>query len=255
MLGTVEQEQVQGEHDVLHKIPGGGWSQRRYQARVEDSWQHNATDVANELANVIRRHKPELVFLCGDPQAMAALLDHAAPELRARIVELDTGGRAAGTSNAAEQKAIEDAVFEHRTAERRQLLDRLGGALAREQEAVQGLDDTIEVLRRGQVDELVLHDDPSSTKHLVGGHRPVTLGRTAADARAAGAVDARQERADAVLLGALVAADGGITLLHPLDMELTDGIGALLRWSDRATPHSHTASMPGHGEAPGQGHR
>ncbi len=186
---------------------------------------------------------------------MAALLDHAAPELRARIVELDTGGRAAGTSNAAEQKAIEDAVFEHRTAERQQLLDRLGGALAREQEAVQGLDDTIGVLRRGQVDELVLHDDPSSTKHLVGGHRPVTLGRTAADARAAGAVDARQERADAVLLGALVAADGGITLLHPLDMELNDGIGALLRWSDRATPHSHTASMPGHGEAPGQGHR
>jgi len=111
---------------------------------------------------------------------MAALLDHAAPELRARIVELDTGGRAAGTSNAAEQKVIEDAVFEHRTAERQQLLDRLGGALAREQEAVQGLDDTIGVLRRGQVDELVLHDDPSSTKHLVGGHRPVTLGRTAA---------------------------------------------------------------------------
>ena len=54
MLGTVEQEQVQGEHDVLHLIPGGGWSQRRYQARVEDSWQHSATDVANELANVLR---------------------------------------------------------------------------------------------------------------------------------------------------------------------------------------------------------
>ena len=54
MLGTVEQEQVQGEHDVLHKIPGGGWSQRRYQARVEDSWQHSATDVPNELANVLR---------------------------------------------------------------------------------------------------------------------------------------------------------------------------------------------------------
>ena len=236
-------------------MPSGGWSQRRYQARVEDSWQHNAAEVAHELDVIVARHKPELVLISGDAQAKSALLEHAGGDLSSQIVQLDTGGRAEGTSAEAEQQAIEDAVFSHRTTARRELLDRFSSALAREQEAVDGLDTVIEVLRRGQVDELLLHDDPSAAHTQWVGTDPLQFGRTAEEARAAGALDAREERADAVLLGALLATDGAITLLNPTDVELTDGISALLRWSDRATPHSHTASMPGHGEAPGQGHR
>jgi len=255
MLGDADEQQVDGDHDVLHKVPGGGWSQRRYRARVQDSWERNAAEVAHELDTIVARHKPELVLIAGDPQAVSALLEHAGGDLRSRIVQLDTGGRAEGTSAEAEQQAIEDAVFAHRTADRRELLDRFSSALAREQEAVDGLDAVIEVLRRGQVDELLLHDDPSAAHTLWVGADPLLFGRTAEDAREAGAQDAREERVDAVLLGALLATDAGITLLNPTDIELADGIGALLRWSDRATPHSHTASMPGHGEAPHQGHR
>lgn len=256
MLGEpADAEQVDGGHDVLHKVPGGGWSQRRYQARVEDSWERNAAEVARELDTIVLRHKPELVLIAGDPQAVSALLEHAGGAVRSRIVQLDTGGRAEGTSEESEQKAIDDAVFAHQSAQRAELLDRFGSALAREQEAVDGLDGVIEVLRRGQVDELLLHDDPSAAHTLWVGTEPLQFGRTAEQARDAGAQNAREERADAVLLSALMATDGGITLLNPMDIELADGIGALLRWSDRATPHSHTASMPGHGEAPGQGHR
>lgn len=255
MLGDSTDEQVDGDHDVLHKVPGGGWSQRRYQARVEDSEQRNAAEVARQLDTLVAQHKPSLVLISGDPQAVAAVLEHAGSDLRTRIVQLDTGGRAEGTSAEAEQAAIEKVVFDYRTSVRQDLLELFNGALAREQEAVDGLDAVIEVLRRGQVDELLLHDDPSAAHTLWVGSNPLLFARTAAGAREAGAQDAREERADAVLLGALLATDAGITLLNPPDIELTDGIGALLRWSDRATPHSHTASMPGHGEAPGQGHQ
>ena len=65
---------------------------------VEDSWQRNAAEVAHELDVVVARHKPELVLIAGDPQAISALLEHAGGDLSARIVQLDTGGRAKGTS-------------------------------------------------------------------------------------------------------------------------------------------------------------
>jgi len=64
---------------------------------VEDSWQRNAAEVAHELDVVVARHKPELVLIAGDPQAISALLEHAGGDLSARIVQLDTGGRAKGT--------------------------------------------------------------------------------------------------------------------------------------------------------------
>jgi hypothetical protein len=57
-----------------------------------------------------------------------------------------------------------------------------------------------------------------------------------------------------VLLWATLGSGGGITVLADDDevpVELTDGVGALLRWSDPSTPHSAAPSMPGHGEGPG----
>ena len=36
----------EGSHDVIHKVPTGGWSAARYQRRAEDSWQRNAGELA-----------------------------------------------------------------------------------------------------------------------------------------------------------------------------------------------------------------
>jgi hypothetical protein len=60
-----------------------------------------------------------------------------------------------------------------------------------------------------------------------------------------------QARADAVILWTLMATDAGISLLPDDELSLRDGIGALLRWSDAATPHDTVPSMPGHGERSG----
>ena len=42
----IPDDHVEGGHDVLHKVHAGGWSQRRMQTRVEDSWERNAAVVA-----------------------------------------------------------------------------------------------------------------------------------------------------------------------------------------------------------------
>lgn len=251
-LGDVAaEEEVAGEHDVLHKVPGGGWSQRRYQARVEDSWERNATAVTQQLERVLRRHRSQLVLIAGDDHVISMVEKHAGKDLAGLLVRLESGGRAQGVSGAAEQAAIEAALAEHRRARRGALLDRFSEQLSRQQQATEGLDDVVAVLRRGQVEELLLWDDPSSTAQLWVGEQALQLGVSRDDALAAGAADPVAVRADSALVWAVVASGAGITVLDRDDHPAAGGIAALLRWSDEATPHAAAPSMPGHGEPPG----
>jgi hypothetical protein len=244
-------EEVEGDHDVLHKVPGGGWSQRRYQERVEDSAARNVGHVADHLDRLVRRERPELVLVMGDDEAVAELRDRAGAELSERLVVLGSGGRAAGTSEEAEQEAVEEALEEHRRARRAALLDAFEEQRNRQQRAVESLDDVVDVLRRGQVERLLLQDDPTSTLTLWVGEGPLQLGTTEQQARDAGASAPTEVRADAALMWALLGSDADVTLVEADEVVLQGGIGALLRWSDAATPHERVPSMPGHGEAPG----
>lgn len=246
-----EAEEVEGGHDVLHKTAAGGWSQRRYQARAQDSWDQNAGEVADRLASIVRQDKPQVVLVAGDESAIASLRRQVAPEVEERLVVLDSGGRAAGTSEEAEQEAVDRALEQHAGQRRAALLDRFREQLGRQQEAVEGVGPVVEALRRGQVEELLLHDDPSSTLRLWVGEEPLQLGLTEQDARAAGATRPQQTRADAALVWALLGSKAGMTLLPDGEQELLEGIGAVLRWSDEATKHLAAPSMPGHGQGPG----
>ena len=250
--GEVQQaEEVAGDHDVLHKVPGGGWSQRRYQERVEDSAARNIGHVAEHLDRLVRRQRPELVLVMGEDEAVAELRDRAGSELAERLVVLDSGGRAAGTSEEAEQEAVDTALEEHRRRRRAELLDAFEEQRNRQQRAVEGLDDVVDVLRRGQVERLLLADDPTSTLTLWVGEQPLQLATSEEQARDAGASEPVEVRADAAILWALLGSDADITFVEADEVALQGGIGALLRWSDPATPHERVPSMPGHGEAPG----
>jgi len=87
------------------------------------------------------------------------------------------------------------------------------------------------------------------------GDQPFELGVSADDVRSLGVSDPTRVRADTALVWAVVSADSGVTLLDPDQRDLADGVGALLRWSDRSTPHDAVPSMPGHGIEPGLPHR
>jgi hypothetical protein len=224
-------EVVEGGHDVVHKVPAGGWSQRRFQMRVEDSWERNAEAVAEALVRLVRAQHPDVVLVMGDVRAAGLLERYAAPELAERLVRLNTGGRAAGTSQTAEDEAVAAALAVHRAAREAALVERFREQLSRQQDAVEGRDDVLEVLDRGQVDEVLMVDDLRSQATVT--------------------VDGASVPADAALVWAAVRTRAGVTLVDPHQVALRDGVGALLRWSDQATPHGLTPAMPGHGEAPG----
>ncbi len=248
---TMGHREVEGGHELLHKVPGGGWSQRRYQARVEDSWAHNAAAVAEQVDDIVRTHALEAVVVTGDERAWSELRDRlggAAAGL-ARFVG------AAGRADGADEQSLHEAVAAELDRRRAELRDEVLGELAeqhsRQQRAVEGLEPVVDALRRGQVEHVVLRDDPSSTRSLWVGEDPLVLGATPEAAREAGAREPVDVRADTALVWAMVGSRADLVLTEDSPIELIEGIGAVLRWSDEATTHDLAPSMPGHGEAPG----
>src|SRR3954449_8455404 len=53
-----EEETVEGATFQIHKFPGGGWSQHRYQHNVENNWIANADEVAPRSSSMPRRRSP-----------------------------------------------------------------------------------------------------------------------------------------------------------------------------------------------------
>jgi hypothetical protein len=239
---------VEGDHDVLTKVPTGGTAQHRYQARVEDSWEHNAATVAAALEQLVVGYRPEVVLVMGDVRAAAELERHAGSETRSRMVRLDTGGRGAGTSEEAERDAIDEVLAAHRAAAEAEVVARFREQAGRVERAVEGLDAVTTVLQRAQVDELLLADEPTSSRTLWAGSGPLQIGTSRRAAEEVGARDPVEVRADAALAWAAACSDARVTLVDPGQVELADGVGALLRWSDESTPHVSVPSMPGHGQ-------
>ena len=242
-----ETHEVQGDHDELHQVQTGGMAQRRFQARVEDSWEHNAAAVADELDRVVRTHRPTTVILMGDEHAMSFLERHASDELRALLVRSATGGRAAGTSEEAVRDTTATVLARARAEAEAEVVERFNEQTGRAQAASDGLGPVVEVLQRAQVEQLLLVEGRVHDEELWVGEGRLQLGLTREDAQLAGAAEPQRAPADAALVWAAVCSRAGVTLLDPGQVSPADGVGALLRWSDESTPRSRIPSMPGHG--------
>ncbi|WP_432545614.1 baeRF2 domain-containing protein [Kineococcus sp. SYSU DK004] len=241
-----EKRTVEGGHDVLHKIPGGGWSALRYQRRVEDSWDANAGAVADALADLVRTEHPEVVLLTGDVKAAAALRDKAAKPVLELLADVPGGSRHAGAKEDAFAAAVAEALEVVRRRRRDALVDEFEQEIGRTRtgqgpdgaggagRAVEGMRAVVGALSRGQVRTLLLRDDPTSDLRLWIGDDPTQVATTDEDLRAMGVSDPLEVRADAALLRALAATDAEIELVAERPV-MDGGIGAVLRYADPST--------------------
>ncbi|EYR64166.1 hypothetical protein N866_14785 [Actinotalea ferrariae CF5-4] len=237
---------VDGGHDVLHKSGSGGWSQGRFQARAEDSWERNAEAVAEQIDRVVARHRPELVLVTGDVRAVTYLREHLGHAARDLLVEVPGGSRAEGVKEDVFARRVGEALDAHRAKRRESVVDRLREALGRGDGGVTELGDVVDVLRKGQVAELVVLRNAAgdSVAHLNDrsvfvGPEPLQIGTSRSDVAALGvpADQVREMRADIAVLRAALAQDAGFTFALEGTVPLVDGLGAVLRWTDAATPH------------------
>jgi hypothetical protein len=236
--GSPRRGQIDGHHDYpIHRAKAGGWSQDHFQRSVQMTWQRNAQEIAEAVGRMATEMGAEVLLIAGDPQARRMLIDHLPEWWQKRYIETDVGARAAG----ADPEPLDDvtlqaiaALAEQRIAD---VLERFRIQQAHNGAAEIGLPALVTALQRSQVDTVLLVNDLTSPLRLWVGDLPNEVGITEDEARAMGAADPQQVRADAALLRALAATDADLVLVSPDEFDLGGGVGALLRYADASTRH------------------
>lgn len=224
-----------GDHDVIRKVNPGGWSQRRFQNRAEDSWEANAKQVADQVTWIAGLVEPKTIVLAGDVRARTLLHESLPKHVAELVVEVDEGGRGAGASAESLQQRVDQLTAE---AAARSALERIATfeeERGQHDRAVESLHATVEALRRAQVETVVLDDDPTSTLTLWVGAAPTMIAVDRQELVDLGVEDPQQVRADAAIVRALVATAADIVVV-PGGTTVADGVGAVLRYADASTP-------------------
>lgn len=145
---------VVGPDDEITAIVPRGWSQPRYQRRVEDAWRHNASAVADAALLAVDQVQAELVLITGDFRAV-----HLAREaLHRRRADLNV--RELATSRRSGLAAVvAAAVADDTTARVGELLQRMRDGGGPGGLATEGAAETLAALAAGRVDVLIVVDE------------------------------------------------------------------------------------------------
>ncbi|MCA5893306.1 hypothetical protein LEP48_08030 [Isoptericola sp. NEAU-Y5] len=266
-------EAFEGGHDEVSKTSSPSVKRATIESRAEDSWRRNAEAVATEVDRRVAAERPEIVLLSGDVRAVPLVRGALGRQAAEITVEVPGGGRGPGVREDAFADGLSDALDSFRERRREQVLAELRQGLGREDGAVTSIDDVVQVLARGQVKHLVLSEELADAataalrtwseggaaspgfsglldgRHLWIGPEPMHIAVARAELEGGGVTDGLQELpAASALMRAAVAQDAGLAFAPEGSVELMDGVGATLRWTDGSTPHEWAASMSGDNE-------
>jgi len=230
---------VAGQQWPVHKTKVGGWSQDRFQRSVEETWDENAKTLAAEVSAVAGRIGAQHVIVSGDVHARLLLLEHLPTPLResAAVVEEEVSADSQAMTDAAD-RALAGWAGRH-------CRERFDDWQARQAHglAVEGLARTMAAFRNGQVSDLFLADDPTSTAAAWVGPAGSDLASTREELLELDVTAPAADRADAAIVRAVAHTDAELHFL-PADLVETgnpeacggiarprDGVCATLRFS------------------------
>ena len=216
---------VAGADEPLHKVRAGGWSHYSIQNRVEEQVHRTMKLVAAAVGQLAERVGARAVLVAGEVQARTALAAALAPHVVDQVVQLESGGRAAGT----EPQAIEaeaQAVLDRIAAEDHDAqLDRF--RVEGEGLAVQGMAAAVEALREANAELVLVADALPADRPMWTGDAPNLLALDKKDLVGL-AGEPTEHRVDEAVPSAAVAV--GAQLVPVADeITLQDGIGVLRR--------------------------
>lgn len=240
---------ITGDQDELTKNREGGLAHRRIHARAEDSFERNATQIAEELETLVRRERPELVLLTGEVRMVALVREEVSEQVTEITQVLESGSRAEGVHEGAFADEIRAVFDQYRMRRREEVLNRYKVQDGRDGAVVVGVADVIDALRRGQVEEVLVAEAALNAESALRSIR-VWIGPEAAqtgmsrdDVIGLG-VQAPERVSAARGLGRLITAtDAGVTLVDNAALDVPDQVAALLRWDDESTPGQSTYTM------------
>jgi hypothetical protein len=235
----VRSDDVEGGHELLHKVRAGGWSHRRMQSRVEDSWERNADAVVAHVRRLVEAHQPEVVLLTGDPHACGLVRDGLEDgPVGDRLRWLGAGGRADGVDRSALEAEVGETLREVRLERMGDVVARFEAARGQDRLAVAGLPGVVSAVQRAAVDTLLVDATALTGTTLVTDRvTPTLVGTSEQEVRDLGGQEPVTAAALDVLVRACAAQDASLELVDGVTGALESGVGALLRFDVRpATP-------------------
>ena len=219
----------QVKNKTMHRVKVGGWSQARYQRRVENAQSQHAKEVAEHLVEIVRKDRISHIVIAGDSETVPLLMEHLPQEIRGMVV---AGPKIANHASEREIfSATIDTIKEESAKTESEKVDLLLQLYRARGLAVVGPEATLEALTNGQVDELLLskllertNEEPALIDAMIAPEIPDSSGGTGSDQpREASLPDLLVTKATQT--GAAIVFIEESTLL-----EAVGGVGAILRW-------------------------
>jgi len=224
---TLETEQVKGKK--VQRVKVGGWSQARYQRRVENAHANHAKEAIETLDRIVKQEKVEHIILAGDPQITPLLEEEMPKHLSSKLVDVMKIDLKASDqeilSTTLERIREEDAKTDAEKVERL-LREYRGRGLA-----IIGPEAVLEALANGQVDELLIsaslertHSEEEQIDAILAPEVPDSTGSTETD-------EPRSVLMADLLVTKARQTDARVSFIEdPELLKEVDGVGAFLRW-------------------------
>ncbi|MET8471634.1 Vms1/Ankzf1 family peptidyl-tRNA hydrolase [Streptomyces sp. NPDC006422] len=221
---------VTGQQWPVHRTGSADWSERHFQLRVENTWEHNAGEIAEALARCQAETRAELVVLVGDDRECVAVRDRLPHQLKDSAVRARHGAESRLLDSELEQARAEQVAM--RAAHDLALFAEARG---QGEAAAEGVPALVDAAREHRVAELLIRSDgPDAHREVWVGDSPDQLGVRRTDAEALGGGDVVSARADDALMRCAAASGAAGLSVAGADPSAAPagGLGALLRWSE-----------------------
>jgi hypothetical protein len=229
--GEAFRQTVTGTDDEIVRNAPGGWSQMRHQHRAEDSWEHNAALVADELGIALSRVSARLLLLAGDVRAVQYVTKHLPTWVRREVSVRQVAG-VRGKDGAEREHAteVEDQVRQWAQERTAAVLRSLAEGRSPDGRTVEAVRPTLDALARGQVGTLVVTHDPQDERTAWFGLSPTEVSdRRETLLRADGPVECAPLTDVAVRAAVLTGAEVRVLQPGTADAPL-QGLGGLCRY-------------------------
>ncbi|MER6403671.1 Vms1/Ankzf1 family peptidyl-tRNA hydrolase [Streptomyces viridosporus] len=233
-LGRDDADGVTGRQWPIHRTSTVDWSERHFQLRVENTWEHNAAEIADALAVCQEETGADLLILVGDDREQRAVHERLPQRLHDLVVEAPHG-----TGSRLLDEDVERARAEHVRDRAAAELERFLAARTPDDEgragAVEGVPALVEAAREHRIDELLVRPDgPDAHREVWIGEDPDQLAVRRTELKALGEQQSWAARADDALIRSAVATGAPALSVSAAPDARDDapvgGLGALLRW-------------------------
>ncbi|MES4902738.1 MULTISPECIES: Vms1/Ankzf1 family peptidyl-tRNA hydrolase [unclassified Streptomyces] len=248
--GATSAGRLSGKQWPVHRTATADWSERHFQLKVENTWEHNAARIAEELRARQEQTNADLLVLVGDARGRRAVHDRLPEQLRSATVETEHGGRALGSAPRGTRAArlLDHDVDEARA---RHIRDHTDDAVERFRagrvpadgrlDAAEGVPTLVDAAREHRIDTLLVRPDGADVYREVWvGADPDQVALRRTDIQYLGDTRPSAARADDALIrsAAATGAEAVAVRTAPDDPDAlpVGGLGALLRWPYEGSP-------------------